>query len=55
MTAMDVVKQLGITLPVLAAPMAGGPTSPAMAIAAGYRHATAEPTADILQRLASDL
>src|ERR1700712_581151 len=34
MTAMDVLKQLGITLPVLAAPMAGGPSSPAMAIAA---------------------
>src|SRR4051795_6087298 len=34
MTAMDLLEQLGITLPVLAAPMAGGPTSPAMAIAA---------------------
>lgn len=44
--------QLGVTLPVLAAPMAGGPTSPAMAIAAtragslgmlaaGYKTATA--------------
>ncbi|MDT5220159.1 MAG: nitronate monooxygenase [Mycobacterium sp.] len=32
--AMNVLTQLGITLPVLAAPMAGGPTSPAMAIAA---------------------
>jgi NAD(P)H-dependent flavin oxidoreductase YrpB (nitropropane dioxygenase family) len=29
-----VLKQLGITLPVLPAPMAGGPTSPAMTIAA---------------------
>ncbi len=29
------LSQLGITLPVLAAPMAGGPTSPAMVIAAG--------------------
>jgi NAD(P)H-dependent flavin oxidoreductase YrpB (nitropropane dioxygenase family) len=34
MMAMNVLTQLGITLPVLAAPMAGGPTSPAMAIAA---------------------